>query len=199
MSFLQTYSREIVSLCVPLVATLVANAFRARAKLIWSEHISRVMISEELVHVEVGPPAKRTLVIRTSSLFVQNLGRDASTEIEIVFNWKPLHFNLWPQRLFEQQINPDNRFIVKLPNLAPKEFVGLDLLTVNSEMPLLIQVRSLQGIAKTHRNDAAACSSEVEACDRGVFDVYGRRCDHLCVDFRDTISHAIEVPRREGL
>ncbi len=148
MSFLQTYSREIVSLCVPLVATLVANAFRARAKLIWSEHISRVMISEELVHVEVGPPAKRTLVIRTSSLFVQNLGRDASTEIEIVFNWKPLHFNLWPQRLFEQQINPDNRFIVKLPNLAPKEFVGLDLLTVNSEMPLLIQVRSLQGIAK---------------------------------------------------
>lgn len=148
MPFYQTYSREIVSLLVPIIAAVVANIFRARAKLIWSEHISRVMLSEEFHHVEVGPPERRHLVIRTSSLFIQNLGRDAATDIEIVFNWRPQHFNIWPQRGFEERINPDGRQIIQLANLAPKEFLGMDLLTVNSEMPRLIQVRSKQGIAK---------------------------------------------------
>jgi hypothetical protein len=147
MSFFQTYSREIVSLLVPFVGALIANIFRARAKLIWSEHNSRVMLSEEFIHVEVGPPQRRQLIIRTSSLFIQNLGRDAATDVEIVLNWKPQHLNIWPQRHYEQKENPEGRLIIQLANFAPKEFLGIDVLTVNSDMPALIQVRSAQGVA----------------------------------------------------
>jgi hypothetical protein len=148
MIFIHEYSKELTSLLVPLVGAIVAALFRARAKLIWSVHSWKNLLTEEFVAVEVGPPAKKLVNVHTATLFFQNLGREAATEIEIVFNWKPPIFQIWPTRQYITATNPDGRFIIKFPNLAPKESLGIDLLSVRNELPALIQCRSLQGNAK---------------------------------------------------
>lgn len=147
MDLLKQYSKEIVSLIVPFVAFLLARIFRAKARLIWSIHSSRVLLTEELVQVADGPPERKLVTVSSAWLFFQNMGREPATEIEIVFNWQPQIYNIWPTRQYETAINPDGRFIVKIPNLAPKEFLGFDLLTSRGDLPTLIQCRSLQGIA----------------------------------------------------
>ena len=148
MEFFQEHSKEITSLLVPLVAAIVAIVFRARAKLIWSVHSAKSLLTEEFLRVEIGPPSRKLVNVHTAALFFQNMGREAATDIEIVFNWQPQIFQIWPTRQYDTATNPDGRFIVKLPNLAPKEFLGIDLLSVRTELPALIQCRSLQGAAK---------------------------------------------------
>jgi len=148
MDFIQEHSKEITSLLVPLVGAIIALIFKARAKLIWSVHGSRSILTEEFVQVEVGPPSRRVVNVQTAFLVFQNIGREAATEIEIVFNWRPQIFQLWPIREYGTATNPDGRFIIKISNLAPKEFLGVDLLATRSDLPDLIQCRSLQGSAK---------------------------------------------------
>jgi hypothetical protein len=145
MDFVKLYSREIVSLLVPVLTAVLAWVMQRPPKVIWSIHNLRFFLAEETVAVENGPPQKKNHAIRAASVFVQNSGRMAAQGVEIVFNWRPQHFNVWPQREYVEILNPDGRFIVKLSGLGPKEFLGIDVLTINAELPDLIQVRSGHG------------------------------------------------------
>jgi hypothetical protein len=103
---------------------------------------------EEMIPDESGAPQRRLHAVRAASVFVHNGGREVADEIEIVFNWKPQHLNVWPQRQYSQTTNPESRFIMKLESLGPKEFLGIDLLSVDAELPELIQVRSRYGVGR---------------------------------------------------
>jgi hypothetical protein len=92
-----------------------------------------------------GQPQILNYSVRAASLFVNNTGRDGASDLEIVFNWKPPYLNIWPQRDYTVGTNPDGRYIIKVANLGTKEFLGLDLLAVNAELPDVVQVRSSQG------------------------------------------------------
>jgi hypothetical protein len=81
---------------------------------------------------ETGKPVLSRAIVRTKSLFFKNVGREAAVDVEIVFNWRPPHFNMWPQRHYEVSINPENRFVIQIKNLAAKEFIGVETLSVNT-------------------------------------------------------------------
>jgi hypothetical protein len=143
---IQAYSREIVSLLVPVITTVVTWLFQARARIKWSVHSHKMFLTEQNVTLPDGTTQAKPGSIRVMSLFVVNTGRQTAEDVEVVFNWSPQLHHLWPQRQYSHAINPDGRFILSLPSLGAKEFVGVEALTI--DRPEVIQVRSKQGPGK---------------------------------------------------
>lgn len=78
-----------------------------------------------------------------------------------------MHFNIWPQRNFEDKILPDGRYILIFASLAPKEFIGFELLSVNQDLPSLANIRCEQCVGKFKEMHPQV--------------VYGRYFNYFCV------------------
>ena len=83
-----------------------------------------------------------------ASIRVINTGRETANKIELVFNWKPHYVNLWPVRHYEQKTDQDNRHILIFDNLSPKEEIGLEIMSINADLPALLVVRSAECTAQ---------------------------------------------------
>ncbi|NTV60588.1 MAG: hypothetical protein HGA77_04695 [Chlorobiaceae bacterium] len=149
MSFFQTYAKELVSLLVPLLAWILTRFFRTKAKLILANpHSFIFLVPEPLVDAD-GKVITPTQTVRTASYLLRNNGSDPAKNVEIVFNWKPRCINIWPSRHITEHVEMDKRYVVVLDSLAPNEFVGFELLSVNEEVPQLVSARSEQCVAKS--------------------------------------------------
>lgn len=148
MSFLQTYAKELVSLVVPFVAWALARFFRAKAKLILANPHAFTFLVQEPLRDPKGNVVNPTQTVRTVSYLLKNTGSEPAKNLELVFNWKPLCINIWPSRHITEHVEADNRYVVMFDSLAPDEFVGFELLTVNADAPVLITARSEQCVAK---------------------------------------------------
>lgn len=148
MSFFQTYAKEIISLLVPVVLAIGGYFFRPRTKLRWSISHNSVMLVDEIYKTEDGKQESRDVDVRFRRIFLENAGRAPARNIEVVFNWKPRKINVFPQRAYTEAMNPSGRFIVSLPSMAPKVFVGIDLFSIRGEIPDLVNIRSEEGFAK---------------------------------------------------
>jgi hypothetical protein len=126
--FLSTYSKEIVALLAPFIAWSLSNRFQNRARLIQStRHAFTFLIQQPLI----GPDGKQispAQTVNTASVSVVNAGRQVATKVEVVFNWKPQHLNIWPLRHYTENMAPDGRFSLNFDSLAPKEIIGFELL-----------------------------------------------------------------------
>lgn len=148
MSFIQTYAKEIVALVVPFLAWALNRFFKAKAKLIIASPHSFTFLVQEPRRDAEGNVLQQTQTARTVSYLIKNIGSESAKNIELVFNWKPLCINIWPSRHITEHIESDNRYVVIFDSLAPNEYVGFELLSVNAESPALITARSEQCLAK---------------------------------------------------
>lgn len=149
MNFLQTYGKEIVALIVPLVTWALNTFFKAKANLYLAiPHTFTFVVEQPLLDATGNEIAPRQTV-HTRSLLVWNAGKETATKLEWVFNWKPLCINVWPSRHYQEYIQQDNRYVLIFDSLAPNEFVGCELLSINAELPNLTTVRSDQCVAKS--------------------------------------------------
>ena len=143
-STLAPYSKEIAALAVSIVGALFARMIQPKAKLIHSErHRYHYVLQEPLRHAK-GDVLRPTQSVTVRSFSVSNTGKSTATNVELVFNWKPAYFNVWPLRHYTTRDHPDGRFSLVLESLAPKEVFGMELLSVNIELPNLCNVRSEQ-------------------------------------------------------
>lgn len=148
MSFVETYGKELFSLLVPLVTALVGLAFKAKAKLSVSHPHQFAFLVDQPMRDDEGNEMSPTQTVRTRQHIVTNSGRETATRVEMVFNWKPMCINLWPLRHHEEHILPDRRYVLIFDSLAPGETIGVELLSVNSDLPNLANVRSAECVAR---------------------------------------------------
>lgn len=145
---LADYGKEIVSLLVPFVTWLLNVGIRPRAKLIWtSPHSFKFLVQEPLRDAD-GNVLQPTQMVHTASIKVINTGRDTAHRVELVFNWKPPYLNLWPVRSYEEKRDGDQRHMLIFENLAPNEELGFEIMSINHDLPALLQVRSAECLAK---------------------------------------------------
>lgn len=148
MTFFETYGKEIVALLVPLLTWVLNTFFRAKAKLFLANpHTFTFLVQTPLLDPQGNQIAPRQTV-HTRSLMVWNAGKETATKIEWVFNWKPLCLNVWPSRHFQEHSEPDNRYVIIFDSLAPNEYVGCELMSINADLPILVTVRSDQCVAQ---------------------------------------------------
>lgn len=87
------------------------------------------------------------LLIRTRQLWIQNTGRSAVRDVEVVLNYAPQHYELWPQRAYDSVPNRDGRLVIKVESLGPKEFFTLAMLDARMDLPEVMNLRSSDGTA----------------------------------------------------
>lgn len=142
MNFLQTYAKEIVSFFTPLVIWVLNFFFKPKANIVYANpHIFTFLIQEDAKD-ENGNLIKTTQTVYTITHLVFNNGRQTARNVEITFNWRPMYLNMWPIRIYEEHLDKDARYTIKLDTLAPKEGINIELLSVKNELPNLINVRS---------------------------------------------------------
>jgi len=85
--------------------------------------------------------------IRTDSLTIQNAGRKAASNIEIIHKDRPDHFQFSQAVRYEEERTPNGNHITKIPTLGPKEHVNIQYVSY-IKPPVLLNVRSEDGPAK---------------------------------------------------
>lgn len=149
MTFVEIYGKEIVSLLVPVLTWLLNNLFKAKAKLqVALPHQFTFLVQQPLIDEE-GGQVSPTQTVKTNSFIIRNAGREPASKVELVFNWKPMCLNLWPVRHYEEHIEPDSRYVLLFDSLAPNEVLGVEVLSVNYDLPNLVTVRSAECIAQS--------------------------------------------------
>lgn len=149
MTFLETYGKEIVSLLVPLVTWVLNRFFRTKAKLQVALPHKFTFLVQEPLNDSQGNQLSPTQTVMTNSFIIRNAGRETATKVELVFNWKPMCLNIWPVRHYEEHIEPDRRYVLIFDSLVPGEVLGVEVLTINADLPNLVTVRSAQCIAQS--------------------------------------------------
>lgn len=89
---------------------------------------------------------KENVILKTNSLTVQNLGRKAAENIEILHMAEPDFFEIFPSVNYEVQTSPNNNHIIRIPFLGAKEFITLQILSYKT-VPQILSVRSKDCIA----------------------------------------------------
>jgi len=87
---------------------------------------------------------KENVVLQTDSLTIQNLGRKAASNIEVVFDVKPDFYQLQPAVVHEGIVLENGNFAVKLKELGPKEYYTFQVLSY-TKLPKLLNIRSDSG------------------------------------------------------
>jgi hypothetical protein len=144
MDFISKYGKEIVSLVVPFITWFLNVGIKGKAKLIWTSPHSFTFLVHEPIRDTEGNVLQTTQKVSTASIRIINTGRETATKVELVFNWKPDHINLWPVRHFEHKTDQDSRHIMIFDNLSPKEEIGIEILSINADLPALLLVRSAE-------------------------------------------------------
>lgn len=146
MSFLETYGKEIFAVIVAAVPWLL-DRFKGKARLQYSQSHSHSFLVQQPLYKPDGEVVREVQTANTRSFIVYNAGRETSTKVEIVFNWKPI-CNIWPLRHHTEHVMPDNRYVIMFDSLSPKESISIHTLAVNGDLPLLTTVRSDQAVAE---------------------------------------------------
>ncbi|MER0508963.1 hypothetical protein ABR850_05890 [Aeromonas veronii] len=144
MNFISTYGKEIVSILVPLITWFLNVGMKSKAKLIWTSPHAFTFILQEPIKNGDGEVISPNQKVVTASFKVINMGRETANKIELIFNWVPQYINLWPVRHYEQKTDPDGRHILIFDNLSPKEEIGIEIMSVNTDLPALLVVRSAE-------------------------------------------------------
>ena len=87
------------------------------------------------------------IALRTDSLTIQNVGRQPATNIEIVHQVRPDHFQFSTQIDFSEVTTPTGEHVIKIPSLGPQEHINIQLLS-HMKQPILLNVRSSEGRAQ---------------------------------------------------
>lgn len=148
MEFVQTYGKELVSVLVPFITWYLNVGVKAKAKLIWASPHSFTFLIQEPLLDRAGAVLQPSQKACTASVRVVNVGRETATKVELVFNWRPHYLNIWPVRHYEQKTDQDGRHILIFDNLAPKEEIGLEIMSINADLPAMIAARSAECTAK---------------------------------------------------
>jgi hypothetical protein len=142
LSLLQAYGKEAFAVVSVVVAFVLNRVFRLRPKLIYSvRHSTNYVVDQPLLDAEGKIVAQQQLV-RTASIVSENSGLQSAKNVEYTFNWKPPIYNVFPGRAFSTEETGMNRWVLKLESLAPGEVFGIEILSINQELPFLTAVRS---------------------------------------------------------
>jgi hypothetical protein len=94
--------------------------------------------------------AANILTVQTNTLVVENLGRRAAEDVEIVHQRRPDHFQFAGTVVYTEEERPNGVHIIKIGTVGPKEMVTLNIFA-HVNQPVLGGVRSKDGPAKNMR------------------------------------------------
>jgi hypothetical protein len=137
-------SPQIIAVILTALMAVIRHWLKPKALVIWgTSHGFTFIIPKE------ASPASGPFPVHTGTVFVQNVGKGVAEDIEVVFNYRPQHFQLWPSLNYDVAENPEHRFTIRIKNLGPREYTTVEMLSANVELPTTLRVRTPCGEAKS--------------------------------------------------
>src|SRR5437870_5251598 len=115
---------------VSLIVGLVLQRLRDRPKLLYWIPGSFLF--------QIKTPA---MALRTDSLTIQNVGVLPATNVEIIHQARPDHFQFSTHVNFTETTTPTGEHVITVPSLGAQEFINIQLLSYTN-VPVLLNVRS---------------------------------------------------------
>jgi hypothetical protein len=138
-------SNEVLAAVIAVILTaliaLVGRFLTPRGRIAWGVFHEHLFVAPE----KVSGAIRR---VYTRYIWVQNIGRATADGVEVVFNYSPQHFEVWPQRQFERQTNAQGNTILRFPELSRGEHFGVSLLSVDEPIPDITNVRWSDGVGR---------------------------------------------------
>jgi len=137
---LEPYSEFLAAILLSLVTAGLLAIFKPRVKLTWgstSVSVHNFRIRED------GEPIR----IATEKLFVQNIGKKAAKDIELILNNVPTSYTLWSPREHSSCLLDGGGFSIKIPTLAPNELLIVDTIDIDRRNLHLVAVNCPDAIA----------------------------------------------------
>lgn len=109
----------------------------------WDSH-QAVAAPEPKPQVQQEPGVSQQphlLSVKVTDYSITNRGRMAAKNVEVIFNFRPQHYERFPPLPITEQTLPDGRFMLTIGMLNPKEFVSIGLLSADGLLPNLTLVR----------------------------------------------------------
>ncbi|WP_373088945.1 hypothetical protein [Sneathiella sp.] len=141
------------AIAAPIVAHIWVSIIKKKPALIWTARHQFFFLvpasdantpNDTEQNSEVEADNLDFIHYQTMGFFFLNKGRASALNIEIIFNFKPEHFEFWPPIAYETTLNPDNRFIINIDRLGPKSNFNLELLG-RRDPPKIVRVISEDG------------------------------------------------------
>ncbi|MCK4204259.1 hypothetical protein J3U99_05720 [Brucella pituitosa] len=129
------------AIAIFFVTAWLKNRLEPKGKLVWS-------VSHQHYYRIPRLDAEGSFSVRTQQVWFQNLGKKPIENIEIVFNWKPQHLEVWEPRQYDTSSIPDGRHVLSLPNLSGKEWFNVSIIDTFGDIPEVISVRWKGGIGQ---------------------------------------------------
>ena len=106
-----------------LLPHLILRLLQPRSKIIWSEpHTFTYLL----------PRAKElggTFNVFTKAIYLQNVGKQSASDVQVICNYEPQYYNLWPPLPHETETMDDKRFVIRANSLGPKEWFQIEILS----------------------------------------------------------------------
>lgn len=126
---------EIIAVLLTTVVAVAQYFLRPKARTVWAD-------SHQFTFLLPPQNNMNSILLNTRTVFISNIGRASAENIEIYFNYKPEHFEIYPTCNYNYIENPDGHFCIIIPNLGPKENFSIELLQTGRESPSLLRVRT---------------------------------------------------------
>ena len=122
-----------------LIGLLLDRIFRSKARVVWgTTHGFSFNIPQN--------NTSSNLTIHTGTVLIQNMGRLPAQDIEIHFNYKPEHLQIWPTFYYEEKPLPGGHHCVYVKNLGKKEWLTIELISAEpNKLPMVLRVRTPDG------------------------------------------------------
>jgi hypothetical protein len=130
--------RVIIAALLSLIGWVIIRIFTPRGKLAWG-------VSHQHVFLLNNPQPS---LVYIKELWIQNIGRAPVQGIEVVLAAPPHHFDIWPQRNFNNLQNPSGNFVINVDNLNRREYFTVSMLNVAAETSVVTNVRWNGGIGR---------------------------------------------------
>jgi hypothetical protein len=122
------------------VGYLLRLAFAARSKVLWG--------LTENNHFLVREADGSFSTLRTHNYLFQNTGRKSAEKLQVVLNFSPQHFEVFPHLPYSQATRPDGRIFITFEKLHAKQFIRFAMFRINGELPEITLVSFDGGPAK---------------------------------------------------
>jgi len=148
MELLENYLDAIIAALIPVIILIIERITKPRAQLLLTNPHTFTYIVEEPLRDAEGNVIRPVQSAYTASYSIINDGKDTANSVEVVFNYKPQYCNIWPVVNMEEMEGQNNRYIYKIEALAPKERIQFELLSINAELPNVINAKCKEGLSK---------------------------------------------------
>ncbi|ODR94222.1 hypothetical protein AUC69_03480 [Methyloceanibacter superfactus] len=130
----------VIAVLLAALIEIIQRFFAPRGRVRWA-------VAHEFAY-EVRQTQGQALLIRTRHIWIQNVGRAPVKNLEVVLNYRPEHYEVWPQRAYSEDTNPEKRLVVNVASLAAREFFTIGMISATQELPAVMNVRSSDGMGR---------------------------------------------------